>query len=47
MNAANAVKSVGFSALFGACAGLGSEVMAGCLDQGRLTGVNVAGEEFN
>lgn len=47
MIAANAVKSVGFSALFGACAGLGSEVMAGCLDQARLTGVNVAGAEFN
>lgn len=47
MTSSNAVKSAGFSALFGALAGLGSNTMANCLDQARLTGVNVAGAEFN
>lgn len=47
MTPVNAVRSVGLGALFGAIAGLGTEAMAGCLDQGRLTGVNVAGAEFN
>lgn len=43
MKASAAIRTAGMGVLLS----LGSEAMADCLDQGRLTGVNAAGAEFN